>query len=73
MNPIARIILTKLEPQGVENSEDLLQDPQDHISALKSVAEDMITHFQNKDADGLAQSLCEFWYAMQNANEEEEI
>lgn len=66
-------ILTKLEPQGVENSQDLMVDkPDDHISALKTIAENVISAVNNRDASNLAQCLSQFFAALENAEEVEQ-
>lgn len=65
-------ILTKLEPQGVENSQDLVDGQDDHISALATICEGVIQSIVDRDPHNLAQCLSQFCASLEQAEEIED-
>jgi len=71
---IAAIIISKMKPNGTENSQDMVPKDKmpDNSDALKSIAESLIQNMVSRDASGVAAALCEFFAAMESAEDEEE-
>lgn len=65
---IASVILTKLEPSGLENSQDMVPErADDPIQALEGTADKVITAVTSRDSHALAQALYEFFCACETA------
>lgn len=71
---IASIIISKMVPNGTENSQDMVPKDKmpDNSDALKGIAEDLMQALVDRDAANVAACLCEFWSAMESAEDDEE-
>lgn len=71
---IASIIVSKMKPNGTEQSQDLVPKDKmpDQSDALMSIADNLIQALVKRDAGDVAAALANFWGAMEAAEDAEE-
>lgn len=69
---IAMAIVSKIKPNGTEQSQDLVEGDEDDMAPLRSMAEEMINAIGQRDAGQLAESLYEAWCYLESIEDEED-